>query len=106
MSFETISLLLNWVQLGVLLAILFRLHHTFDLIANTQRQLRRAIHHLGGDRTAEPRNSSSGPPLKWGSGSANGDTIIDTKGAHKAVGLDEVSWAAHGYDRAAAWAFQ
>jgi len=25
MSFETISLLLNWVQLGVLLAILFRL---------------------------------------------------------------------------------
>ena len=55
MSFETISLLVNWVQLGVLLAILFRLHHTFDLIANTQRQLRRAIHHLGGDRTAEPR---------------------------------------------------
>jgi len=47
MSFETISLLLNWVQLGVLLAILFRLHHTFDLIANTQRELRRAIHHLG-----------------------------------------------------------
>ena len=46
MSFETISLLLNWVQLGVLLAILFRLHHTFDLIANTQRQLRRAVHHL------------------------------------------------------------
>jgi hypothetical protein len=28
MSFETISLLLNWVQLGALLAILFRLHHT------------------------------------------------------------------------------
>ena len=25
MSFETISLLLNWVELGVLLAILFRL---------------------------------------------------------------------------------
>jgi len=46
-SFETISLLLNWMQLGVLLAVLFRLHHTFDLIANTQRQLRRAIHHLG-----------------------------------------------------------
>jgi hypothetical protein len=54
MSFETISLLLNWVQLGVLLAILFRLHHTFDLIANTQRELRRAIHHLGDDRAAEP----------------------------------------------------
>jgi hypothetical protein len=47
MSFETISLLLNWMELGALLAILFRLSHTFDLIANTQRELRRAIHHLG-----------------------------------------------------------
>ena len=54
MSFETISLLLSWVQLGVLLAILFRLHHTFDLIANTQRELRRTIHHLGDARAAEP----------------------------------------------------
>ena len=54
MSFETISLLLNWVQLGALLAIVFRLHHTFDLIANTQRELRRAIHHLGDHRAAEP----------------------------------------------------
>ena len=47
MSFETISLMLNWLQLGALLAIMFRLAHTFDLIANTQRELRRAIHHLG-----------------------------------------------------------
>ena len=54
MSFETISLLLNWVQLGVLLAILFRLSHTFSLIANTQRELRRAIYHLGERRAAEP----------------------------------------------------
>ena len=54
MSFETISLLMNWTQLGVLLAILFRLHHTFDLIANTQRELRRAIHHLGDHRASEP----------------------------------------------------
>lgn len=53
MNFETISLLLSWVQLGVLLAILFRLHHTFDLIANTQRELRRAIHHLGDRRARE-----------------------------------------------------
>jgi hypothetical protein len=36
MSFQTISLLLNWMELGVLLAILFRLSYTFDLIANTQ----------------------------------------------------------------------
>ena len=53
MSFETIGLLLNWVQLGVLLAMLFRLHHTFNLIANTQRELRRAIYHLGERRCAE-----------------------------------------------------
>ena len=75
MSFETISLLLNWVQLGVLLAILFRLHHTFDLIANTQRELRRAIHHLGDHRAAEPgidgtrlgHLSSRGPVPRAGS---------------------------------------
>jgi hypothetical protein len=53
MSFETISLLLSWLELGVLLAILFRLGHTFELIANTQRELRRAIHHLGEPRGAE-----------------------------------------------------
>ena len=58
MSFETTNLLLNWVQLGVLLAILFRLHHTFDLIANTQRELRRAIHRLG-DRSAAERDSNT-----------------------------------------------
>jgi hypothetical protein len=53
MSFETISLLLNWVELGVLVAILFRLSNTFDLIANTQRELRRAIHHLGDHRNRQ-----------------------------------------------------
>jgi hypothetical protein len=47
MNFETISLLLSWLQMGVLLAILFRLSHTFELIANTQRELRRAINRLG-----------------------------------------------------------
>jgi len=53
MSFETISLLLNWMELGALLAILIRLSSTFMLIANTQRELRRAIHHLGQSRAAE-----------------------------------------------------
>jgi hypothetical protein len=63
MSFETISLLLNWVELGTLLAILFRLGYTFELIANTQRELRRAIHHLGERRAAELRinNGFDGP---------------------------------------------
>ena len=44
MSFETISLLLNWMEMGALLAILFRLSSTFELIASTQRELRRTIH--------------------------------------------------------------
>jgi hypothetical protein len=46
MSFETISLLLNWMEMGALLAILFRLSSTFELIAGTQRELRRAINRL------------------------------------------------------------
>jgi hypothetical protein len=53
MSFETVSLLLNWMQMGALLAILFRLASTFELIASTQRELRRAIHHLGERRSTE-----------------------------------------------------
>jgi hypothetical protein len=53
MNFETISLLLSWLQMGVLLAILFRLSHTFELIANTQRELRRAINRLGERRTLD-----------------------------------------------------
>src|ERR1700730_2491953 len=53
MSFETVSLLLNWMEMGALLAILFRLSGTFNLIANTQRELRRAIYHLGERRGAE-----------------------------------------------------
>jgi hypothetical protein len=54
MIFEPISLLLNSMELGALLAILFRLSGTFDLIANTQRELRRAIHSFGERRAAEP----------------------------------------------------
>jgi hypothetical protein len=56
MSFETISMLLNWMELGVLLAILFRLSSTFGLIAKTQRELRRAIYHLG-ERPANELNN-------------------------------------------------
>ena len=54
MGFETISLLLNWLELGVLFGILFRLARTVDLIASTQRELRRAIHHLGEQQATEP----------------------------------------------------
>ena len=40
-------------EMGALLAILFRLSSTFELIASTQRELRRAIHHQGEHRSAE-----------------------------------------------------
>jgi hypothetical protein len=51
MTVETVNLLLNWLETGTLLVILFRLSSTFQLIANTQRELRRAIHHLADCRT-------------------------------------------------------
>ena len=67
MSFETIRLLLNWMELGALLAILFRLSSTFGLIAKTQRELRRAIYHLGERHANEldnrpARSESQGSP--------------------------------------------
>ena len=77
MSFETTSLLLNWLQLGALLAIMFRLAHMFDLIANTQRELRRAIHHLGArhageagsdDISAVSRSDLAARSLRFGAG--------------------------------------
>jgi hypothetical protein len=63
MSFQTISLSLNWLEMGALLAILFRLSSTFQLIASTQRELRRAIHRLGERRAAELgiNNAFDGP---------------------------------------------
>jgi len=63
MNFETISLLLSWVELGVLLAMLLRLGRTFELIANTQRELRRAVNRLGEQRAAELNNSLGGPGI-------------------------------------------
>ena len=60
MGFETISMLFNWFEIGTLLAILFRLGHTFELIASTQRELRRAIYHLG-ERRAGINNAFGGP---------------------------------------------
>jgi hypothetical protein len=69
MNFETVSLLLNWLQMGALLAILFRLASTYELIANTQRELRRAIHHLGEHRSTEPGTDTAfgGPGMALGS---------------------------------------
>jgi hypothetical protein len=71
MSFETISLLLNWLEIGALLAILFRLSSTFQLIASTQRELRRAIHHLAERRADELviNNALNGPSNAFASSS-------------------------------------
>ena len=73
MSFETVSLLLNWLQMGALLAILFRLASTFELTASTQRELRRAIHHLGERRSTEQgtNNAFGGAGIALGSRSPN-----------------------------------
>src|ERR1700746_1964369 len=46
-------------EMGALLAILFRLSSTFELIANTQRELRRAIHRLSERRSIELSNSDA-----------------------------------------------
>ena len=65
MNFENVSLLMNWLELGALFAILSRLARTFDLIASTQRELRRAIHHLGEHHGVElgADNSFRGPEI-------------------------------------------
>ena len=79
MSFETISLLLNWLEMGALLAILFRLSSTFELIASTQRELRRAIHHLGERRAAELgiNNAFDGPGNAFDSSSPHARAYYD-----------------------------
>jgi hypothetical protein len=79
MSFETISLLLSWAELGALLTILFRLAHTFDLIANTQRELRRAIHNLGERRADE---------LGVSNGFAEHRTALVSRSAHERAGAE------------------
>ena len=83
MTFETIGLVLNWMELGVLLAILFRLSSTFNLIANTQRELRRTIHHLG-DRHA-PELATNDAFARTGTTFASRSSPVRA-GAESAVG--------------------
>jgi hypothetical protein len=80
MSFETISLLLNWMEMGALLAILFRLSSTFQLIANTQRELRRAI--LRERRVAELdiTNGFNGPGIELPSRSRQAHAYTESMG--------------------------
>ena len=89
MSFETISLLLNWMELGALLAILFRLSSTFNLIANTQRELRRAIHHLG----ERPGDELGTDTLSVGRGSRRlPDPRIRVASAESTVGAEDLAY--------------
>jgi hypothetical protein len=67
MSFETISLLLNWMEMGALLAILFRLSSTFELIASTQRELRRTILRERRGAELDITNGFNGPGLAFAS---------------------------------------
>ena len=87
MRYETVSLLLNWAELGALLAILFRLAHMFDLIANTQRELRRAIHHLGERRAFElgTNYTLGAPDIASASSSPRGPA-----GAESAISRDDL----------------
>ena len=63
MSLETISLLLNWMEMGALLAILFRLSSTFELIATTQRELRRTIQRERRPAELDSTNGFDGPEI-------------------------------------------
>jgi hypothetical protein len=85
MSYETISLLLHWMEMGALLAILFRLSATFDLIANTQRELRRAIHHSG-DRRAAELATDSGPTM-----ASVSPSLLARAGTESTMGRDDLA---------------
>jgi len=63
-EFRNAQLAAELGAVGVLLAILLRLGRTFELIANTQRELRRAIRHLAEHRGAEPGIAE--PFGRWG----------------------------------------
>jgi hypothetical protein len=84
---ETTSLLLNLLGMTMLLAILFRLSSTFTLIANTQRELRRAIYHLSESRRAELRGDSvfDAPGVAFVSRSAHARSVTE-----KTINLDDV----------------
>jgi len=56
------ELLLGLLQITMLLAILFRLSNIFTLIANTQRELRRAIYFQGERRAPELSSNACREP--------------------------------------------
>ena len=88
MNFETVSLLLNWLELGALFAILSRLARTFDLIASTQRELRRSVHHLGDHRGPEHATEYSFRRPRTSSGSRFSQALGDTESV---IGPDDLA---------------
>ena len=70
MGSQSTDLMLGLLQITMLLAILFRLSSMFTLIANTQRELRRAIYYQGerlppevsADPCGEPASASGSLP--------------------------------------------
>ena len=62
MGSQSTDLLLGLLQITMLLAILFRLSSIFTLIANTQRELRRAIYYQGERHVPELNSDIFGEP--------------------------------------------
>ena len=60
MGSQLTELLLGLLQITMLLAILFRLSNIFTLIANTQRELRRAIYYQGERHASELGSNALG----------------------------------------------
>ena len=63
MGSQTTDLLLGLLDIATLFAILFRLSSTFTLIANTQRELRRAVYRL--DERRRYADLSIGARERW-----------------------------------------
>ena len=82
MSFETISLLLNWMEMGALLAILFRLSSTFELIATTQRELRRTIQRERRPAELDITNGFDGPEIALASRSRHAPGYSESTRRH------------------------
>ena len=59
---QSTDLLLGLLLITMLLAILFRLSSIFTLIANTQRELRRAIYYQGERHAPELSSNACGEP--------------------------------------------
>jgi len=72
---QSTDLLLGLLQITMLLAILFRLSSIFTLIANTQRELRRAIYYQGERHAPELSSDACGEPAD----------VLDSRPRHSTI---------------------